>query len=250
MSFCHSARKNNPHFDFLKTTLRSAASDAKNILSEQLCGRRMIRHEIFIKGSETIDYSRLKEIIKIPNGREQFAGHGSKLACVFLLLFDRPDTHILAIQKSDTQGYAWRNQVAFPGGHLERTDSSPLAAAYRELEEELNISPDQVDFIGSIGHFETLTKPRDIEAFIGLWNGQGPVRYDTAEISRILQIPLETLIQVHQDRSYHGADPDIRELQYPFENLVIWGATAHIIYRFIELAYPLFEKGEPGKNNA
>jgi coenzyme A diphosphatase NUDT7 len=166
---------------------------------------------------------------------------------VFLLLFDRPDPHILAIQKSDTRGYPWRNQVAFPGGHLEKTDSDPLAAAFRELEEELNISQDQVEFIGSLGHFQTLTKPRDIEAFIGLWNGRGPVHYDPTEISRILEIPLKTLIQIHQARNYHGDGPDVRELEYPFEKVVIWGATARIIYRFIELAYPLLENGEPGK---
>ena len=171
-------------------------------------------------------------------------------ACVFLLLFDRPDPHILAIQKSDTEGYPWRNQVALPGGHVESTDAGPVAAAFRELEEELNISRDQVNFIGSLGHFQTLTKPRDIEAFIGLWNGQGPVRYDATEISRILQIPLKTLIQMHRDRNYHETGHDIRELEYPFENLVIWGATAHIIYRFLELALPLFENGESRKNNA
>jgi coenzyme A diphosphatase NUDT7 len=200
-----------------------------------------------IKGSETIDYSLLREIINSSGPKGPLADHCAKLACVFLLLFDRPDPHILAIQKSDTQGYPWRNQVALPGGHLERTDLSPVAAAFRELEEELNISRDQVDFIGSIGHFQTLTKPRDIEAFIGLWNGQGPVRYDSAEISRILQIPLKTLIQIHQARNYHEAGPDIRELEYPFEDVIIWGATAHIIFQFIEIAYPLFKNDEPGK---
>ena len=140
--------------------------------------------------------------------------------------------------------------MALPGGHLERTDPSPVEAAFRELKEELNISRDQVDFIGSIGHFQTLTKPRDIEAFVGLWNGQGPVRYDSTEISKILQIPLKTLIQTHQARNYHEAGPDIRELEYPFENVIIWGATARIICQFIELAYPLFENRESGENNA
>jgi 8-oxo-dGTP pyrophosphatase MutT (NUDIX family) len=246
MSFCQSAHKNNPHLDFLKIILRSAISGAKKNPSKRLYASRLIRPRIQTKGYKTIDYSRLREIINISSSRGPSAGHGAQLACVFLLLFDNPDPHILAIQKSDTHGYPWRNQVALPGGHLERTDPGPVAAAFRELEEELSISRDQVDFIGSIGHFQTLTKPRDIEAFLGFWNGQGPVRYDAAEISRILQIPLKTLIQVHQDRSYHEAEPDIRRLEYPFENLVIWGATAHIIYRFIELAYPLFEGGKPG----
>ena len=161
---------------------------------------------------------------------------------MFLLLFDRPDPHILAIQKSDTEGYPWRNQVALPGGHLESTDAGPVAAAYRELEEELSIAKDRIDFIGSLGHFQTLTRPRDIEAFIGLWDGKGPVRFDTTEISRILKIPLKTLVGIHQAERYHDRQPDINELEYPFEDVVIWGATARILYHFIELIHPLLSE--------
>jgi len=191
------------------------------------------------KGLNAIDYLRLKEIIvnSRPNGSP---ADGSRVpACVFLLLFNQPDPHILAIQKSDTEGYPWRNQVALPGGHLESTDAGPVAAVFRELEEELSIGKDQVDFIGSLGHFQTLTRPRDIEAFIGLWNGKGPVRFDATEISRILEIPLKTLVGIHQAKRYHDRQPDINELEYPFEDVVIWGATAKILHRFIELIYPL-----------
>jgi 8-oxo-dGTP pyrophosphatase MutT (NUDIX family) len=160
-------------------------------------------------------------------------------ASVFLLLFDRPDPHILAIQKSDTEGYPWRNQVALPGGHVESTDADPVAAAFRELEEELNISQDQVDFIGSLGHFQTITRPRDIEAFIGLWNGKGSVRFDATEIARILEIPLKTLVGIHQAKHYHDREMNTHEVEYPFGDVVIWGATAKILHRFIELIYPL-----------
>jgi 8-oxo-dGTP pyrophosphatase MutT (NUDIX family) len=163
-------------------------------------------------------------------------------ASVFLLLFNRPDPHILAIQKSDTDGYPWRNQVALPGGHLERTDAGPLAAAFRELQEELKISRDQVDFIGSIGRFQTLTKPRTIEAFIGLWNGQGPIRYDSVEIARILELPLKTLAGIHQARGYHHQQSEALKPEYPFEDVVIWGATAKMLHRFIELVYPLLKR--------
>jgi len=194
---------------------------------------------IIIKGIETIDYPRLKEIIvnSRPNGSPEDVFRVP--ACVFLLLFDRPDPHILAIQKSDTEGYPWRNQVALPGGHLENTDAGPVAAAFRELEEELNISQDQVDFIGSLGHFQTLTRPRDIEAFIGLWNGQGSIRFDDTEIARILEIPLQTLVDIHQAKRYHDRQINTHELEYPFGDVVIWGATAKILHRFIELIYPL-----------
>lgn len=161
---------------------------------------------------------------------------------MFLLLFNSQDPHILAIQKADTEGYPWRNQVALPGGHLERKDSSPIEAAYRELKEELNITRDQVEFMGSIGHFQTVIKHRDIEVFVGLWNRQETVHYDSKEISRILEIPLRTLYQNHLANNYHGRIPDSRELQYSFQNIVIWGATARIVHHFIELIFPLLEK--------
>ena len=161
-----------------------------------------------------------------------------KSACVFLLLFNLEEPHILAIQKTDSEGYPWRNQMALPGGHLEEEDASPLAGAYRELEEETRISRDQVELIGSLGHYQTING-RDIEAFIGVWDATGPVRYDPSEISRILKIPLRALVQTHHIGNFHNRIPSIDELRYPFEDVVIWGATARILHHLIELLYPL-----------
>ena len=161
-----------------------------------------------------------------------------KSACVFLLLFNLEEPHILAIQKTDSEGYPWRNQMALPGGHLEKEDASPLAGAYRELEEETRISRDQVELIGSLGHYQTING-RDIEAFIGVWDATGPVRYDPSEISRILKIPLRALVQTHHIGNFHNRIPSIDELRYPFEDVVIWGATARILHHLIELLYPL-----------
>ena len=158
--------------------------------------------------------------------------------CVFLLLFNAEDPHILAIQKTDSEGYPWRNQVALLGGHLEKEDASPLAGAFRELEEETRISRDRVEFIGSLGHYQTING-RDIEAFIGVWDATGPVRYDPSEISRILNVPLRALVQTHRVGNFHNRRPSIDELRYPVEDVVIWGATARILHQLIELLYPL-----------
>ena len=162
-----------------------------------------------------------------------------KPTSVFLLLFNLTEPHILAIQKTDSEGYPWRNQVALPGGHLEKDDTSPLEGAYRELEEETGIGRDQVELIGSLGHYQTING-RDIQAFIGVWDATGPVQYDPSEIARILKIPLRTLVQTHHAGKFHNRTPTIDELRYPFEDIVIWGATARILHHLIELLYPLF----------
>jgi 8-oxo-dGTP pyrophosphatase MutT (NUDIX family) len=162
-------------------------------------------------------------------------------ACVFFLLFGEREPHLLAIQKSDKEGYPWRNQVALPGGHLDKEDSGPVGAVFRELEEELNITKDQVELLGSMGHFQTINSI-DIEVFIGLWNGKGTIRFDSEEISRVLKIPLLEIIRIHKENKFHGQIPEAQDLLYPFKDVVIWGATARILHYFIELLYPYLEK--------
>ena len=183
-----------------------------------------------------IDIEGLRDIISNHPSPEPPDDRTYKPACVFLLVFDLEEPHILAIQKADSEGYPWRNQVALPGGHLDAEDISPLDGAFRELEEEMGISRDQVEFIGSLGHFQTINH-RDIEVFTGLWKAGGPMRHDPAEISRILKIPLRVLVRTHNTKNFHGRIPDVDELRYPFEDVVIWGATARILHYFIELLF-------------
>jgi len=156
---------------------------------------------------------------------------------VFLLIFNKSEPHLLAILKADTEGYPWRNQVALPGGHIDANDASPADAAFRELKEELNIPREQVEMIGSMGHFQTINR-KDIEVFIGLWNGLGPVRYETREISKVLEIPLQVLADIHLTKHYHAQRNDLQQFIYPINDLTIWGATARILHYFIELWYP------------
>jgi 8-oxo-dGTP pyrophosphatase MutT (NUDIX family) len=190
-------------------------------------------------GFRGLNIKELKDIFHLNANPEPPSPGPYKPSCVFLLLYNLEEPHVLAIQKTDTEGYPWRNQVALPGGHLENEDASALEGAFRELEEETGISRDQVDLLGSLGHYQTING-RDIEAFIGVWDATGPVLYDPSEIARALNIPLRLLVQTHLVGNFHHRIPSIDELRYPFEDVVIWGATARILHHLIELLYPLF----------
>jgi len=91
--------------------------------------------------------------------------------------------------------------------------------------------------VGSLGHFQTINH-KDIQVFVGLWNGNGIIRHSPDEISRTLEIPLETLINIHVAQGYHGRVPDVFSLLYPFQDVTIWGVTAKILHHFIEILYP------------
>jgi 8-oxo-dGTP pyrophosphatase MutT (NUDIX family) len=154
-------------------------------------------------------------------------------AVMALFLFNQAVPDLLFIQKADVAGYPWRNQMAFPGGHVDDTDESSLETALREVEEELGIHPENVEVIGSIGHFQTINH-KDIQAFAGIWNQQEPIRFDPVEIRRIFQIPVSLLMTLHREKGYQGKTPPITDLTYPFKNVVIWGVTAKILHHMLE----------------
>jgi coenzyme A diphosphatase NUDT7 len=182
----------------------------------------------------------LRHLLKEASLPERPSGFSFDQTSVSFLLFDKDELHLLAILKADNKGYPWRNQVALPGGHVDDEDKSNLDAARREMEEEVNISRNNVNFIGSMGHFQTLNN-KDIEVFIGMWNGEGNIRFEKAEISKVLEIPLKRLIKIHMESNFHNRHPDVMELVYPFEDVVIWGVTAKMVHFFIELLYPYIE---------
>lgn len=141
---------------------------------------------------------------------------------------------LLFIQKADVKGYPWANQMAFPGGHKDRQDFSTKDTALRELNEEMGISRENVEMIGSLGHFQTINN-KDIEAWTGLWNKKDVIRHDAMEISRVFHIPLQYLIDVHKKQGFHRKVPTITSFSYPYENVLIWGVTAKIVYHLIEV---------------
>lgn len=177
--------------------------------------------------------SRLKG--RIEKNHHPISLGGLKPACVFLLLYETEGSlHIPAILKADNHGYPWANQVALPGGRIDKNDPTPLDTAYRELEEELGITRPHVAPIGSIGHFQTLNNT-EIQVFTGVWDRKEPICYDRSEIARMVDIPLDHLMDTHRHRNLGGRNPGWDELLYPIEDLVVWGVTAKIFHYFIEL---------------
>lgn len=181
------------------------------------------------------DVNYAREMIRTTTHPDSIGDHLKKASVFMLMRTPETDPTILAILKADNKGYPWANQVAFPGGHQDPVDASPLSTAYRELREETGILPDQVDYVGSLGHFQTI-KNTEIEAFFGIWHGEEEeVVFDPSEIARIVMIPLGEVVKAHHEKAYSGRVPGWDELQYPVENMAVWGATARIFHYFTEL---------------
>ncbi len=190
----------------------------------------MLQKNLYKNILKNMDFRRLKE-------------KSYKEAAVFLLLFEKEsDPYILTILKSADKHYPWSNQIALPGGHVDKSDKTNLDAAYREIKEELGIEKKDVKSIGSIGYYKTIHQV-DIEVLVGLWRRKTKLKYDMKEIAEVIEIPLEHIRKIHKANKFNGRIPDILELIYPYKNLKIWGVTARIIHSFMEaIPSDFFEK--------
>jgi 8-oxo-dGTP pyrophosphatase MutT (NUDIX family) len=153
-------------------------------------------------------------------------------------LFPRGTSVLFTLRTMDLPTH--KGQVSFPGGALEKGEE-PAAAALRETEEELGIPPAEVDLLGWLGSFSTLTSGWEIDAFPGLLPHR-KLAPNPREVARVFQIPLAGLrAHLRQIRPLSG--PGIWPT-FPHRegnrHYTIWGATARILAAFLDRAdFPL-----------
>jgi len=124
-------------------------------------------------------------------------------------------------------------QISFPGGGAEPGDASPIATALRETEEEIGLLPDQVEILGTLDEYATVTGYR-VTPVVGLVRPPIELRLDPYEVAEIFEVPLDFLL----DPSNHRRDSMIRDGRrrefdaVPYGPYYIWGATAAMLLQF------------------
>lgn len=122
-------------------------------------------------------------------------------------------------------------QVGFPGGRTEPDDRDALAAALRESHEEIALLPSQVQALGYLDPFVTITGYR-VTPVVAVVDPDFIAVPEPGEVAEVFEVPLafllapENLQQVeinHRGRVRHV-------LEYSWPGQRIWGATAAILY--------------------
>lgn len=126
-------------------------------------------------------------------------------------------------------------QISFPGGRIERTDSSPAAAALREAAEELAIDPGSVALLGRLPEHATGTGFL-ITPVVGLLPGGLRLRPSPQEVEAAFELPLTNLLDpAAPERRRAWRDGGWREFWvWPHPRHEIWGATAAILLLLAE----------------
>ncbi len=166
-------------------------------------------------------------------------------AVLFSILPHDATPYDLVIIHRTNKGRKHRGEMSFPGGKFEPdVDSTLLDTALREAEEEIGVKRQEVEILGCLNDFPTMTK-YIITPFVAKIDPNSKLIKEDNEVQEILRVPIEFFMD---KQNFHEKAIEVKNERFPVfyynfykkgsrKNYLIWGATAHMIVIFIEWVY-------------
>ncbi|MEH6681571.1 MAG: CoA pyrophosphatase [Sediminicola sp.] len=162
-----------------------------------------------------------------------------KMAAVMALFYpDRKgETHLLLILRKTYPG-VHSNQVAFPGGKMEKGDADLEHTALRETSEEVGVAPHAVEVVRALSKIYIPPSNFEVQPFLGLYPIVQPFQIQESEVEALLEVPLRDFMDdgrvVRQTLTTSYAE-NIAVPAFELNGHMVWGATAMILSEVKEL---------------
>jgi 8-oxo-dGTP pyrophosphatase MutT (NUDIX family) len=158
----------------------------------------------------------------------------AKPAAVLVPVVRRAEGLALVLTERSAELSTHAGQVAFPGGRIEPGEAAG-AAALREAQEEIGLSPLQVEPIGFLPPYFSGTGFR-VQPLVALVSPEARFSPDPGEVARVFEVPLALVLDPARYRKgeifWRGRERSFYILDYP--EAYIWGVTAGIMRNFAE----------------
>lgn len=126
-------------------------------------------------------------------------------------------------------------QPAFPGGEVDPQDEGPISAALREAAEETGVDPAGVQVFAVLPELYLPPARFLVTPVLGWWFRPVPVHVvNPAEVASVHRVPLATLADPANRLLLRHPSGYVGEA-FSVVNLLVWGFTAGIIARLVEL---------------
>jgi 8-oxo-dGTP pyrophosphatase MutT (NUDIX family) len=158
-------------------------------------------------------------------------------AAVLVPVIDRAEPTVLLTQRN-AELASHAGQVSFPGGKIDPSDASPVAAALREAREETGLAPTLIEPIGYLDLYLTFSGFRILPT-VARVKPDFTLAINPREVVETFEVPLAFLMtpENHQrkTRDWNGLQREYYAI--PFENHYIWGITAGILRNLYDRVY-------------
>ncbi|RIK11357.1 MAG: CoA pyrophosphatase [Acidobacteria bacterium] len=160
-------------------------------------------------------------------------------AAVLVPFVERDSGPEILITKRPGHMPSHRGELAFPGGGRDDTDVDLWATARREAREEIGLAEDMVGLLSELDTLVTVGSRFVLTPFAGVVDPQARIASSSDEVDRVLSISIARLLEpgVFTEEIWPWPDGEEREIYFFTldEDDIIWGATARILYRLLEI---------------
>ena len=195
---------------------------------------------------------------QLKKNKSHFIGEATAFQSAVLIPFVQVngEWHILFEVRSLTM----RKQpgdISFPGGRIDPTDASPMAAAIRETSEELGVDPKRINILGELSPY-VASPSFVVYPFVATVDYDEIMHsYNTEEVEEVFTVPVNWLLSYEPYMREIAMEP-VPSADFPFEKIMngtqyqwrsrmmeewfydygeytIWGLTARILKHFVEV---------------
>jgi 8-oxo-dGTP pyrophosphatase MutT (NUDIX family) len=176
----------------------------------------------------------------LPVGRRLRSGLGlsdAKMSSVLLLVYPENDSLFICLTKRPSTMKHHPGQISFPGGKVEKEDISAESAAMRETHEEIGVEPSKVEILGRMSSLYVEASRFTIQPFLAWSNKKPDFSVNNEEVEGLILFPLSDFIlnEIILEKELETFSGLLKVKYYPWQDEVIWGATAMILSELIEI---------------
>jgi len=175
-------------------------------------------------------------------------------AAVLVPLYQKQGQYYIVFIKRTEKVKDHKGQISFPGGARDKDDQTLLHTAVRESREEVGLQAEDIEVIGELDEELTTTTNYTVTPFVAVIPWPYRFRESSDEVAGILEVPIAALIKngrVSENDEILNGRP-IESYTYDYQGNVIWGATARIVKKLLDIIGGINRKKNdirrPGRN--
>jgi 8-oxo-dGTP pyrophosphatase MutT (NUDIX family) len=158
-------------------------------------------------------------------------------SAVLIPLYQKQGQYYIVFIKRTETVKDHKGQISFPGGMRDADDRTLLHTAVRESREEIGLRQKDIEVIGELDDELTTTSNYIVTPFVAMIPWPYRFRKNEDEVAEIMQAPIAALLE--KDKQSEGNEilngQPIASYTYNYEGKVIWGATARILKKLLDI---------------
>ncbi len=183
---------------------------------------------------------RLKQVLS-QRQKRRIVDHGRVPAAVLVPIYCKQGQYYILFIKRTEKVKKHKGQVSFPGGVCEEGDKAPVDTALRESAEEIGLMAGDVELLGELDDEISISTNYIISPFVALIPWPYQFKVNGEETEAIIEVPISALIDKDYSRQETPDGKAVTSPSYHYRGRVIWGATARILTKFLDILAQVIE---------